>query len=101
MQFFSSFNAKHLRPYIHGRDRFYVCSTVERAEQFGRNPKVYLDGVSKIVHQMPCLQSLLRIRGEDELPPKVGTKLFSIKFKLGRQVASHRILNCINRELLD
>ena len=74
----SSFDLK-----IHGRDRFYVCSTVERAEQFGRNPKVYLDGVSKIVHQMPCLQSLLRIRGEDEQPPKVGTKLFSIKFKLG------------------
>ena len=49
-----------------------MCSTVERAEQFGRSPKVYLDGVAKIVRHLPCLHALLRIRDEDAPPPKVG-----------------------------
>ena len=54
------------------RDRFYVCSTVERAEQFGRSPGVYLDGVKKIVRQTPCLHALLRVREEDSPPSTVG-----------------------------
>ena len=54
------------------RDRFYVCSTVERAEQFGRSPGVYLDGVKKIVRQTPCLHALLRVRDEDSPPSTVG-----------------------------
>ena len=46
--------------------RFFSPSTVDRAEQFGRNPRLFLKAIKKLTGENPCLLSLMDIQKDDE-----------------------------------
>ena len=46
--------------------KFFSPSTVDRAEQFGRNPRLFLRAIKKLSGENPCLLSLLDIQRDDE-----------------------------------
>ena len=46
--------------------RFFSPSTVDRAEQFGRNPRLFLKAIKKLTAENPCLLSLMDIQKDDE-----------------------------------
>jgi hypothetical protein len=56
----------------------YICSTIERAEQFGKNPKIYIEGVEKIAHENSCFTRLLRLDEQPQNgPPKICKKMIN------------------------
>ncbi len=51
----------------------YTCSSVERAAQFGRHPRLYVQGVEKIAREYPCFSRLLRMDDVRVTAPKMST----------------------------
>jgi len=52
--------------YLGHDGKFYSPSTVDRAEQFGRNPTMFLRAIKKLTSENPCLLSLLDIKYFDD-----------------------------------
>ena len=47
--------------YLRYRGKYYSCSHCDRAEQFGRNPDMFLSAINSIANDNPCLLKLLAI----------------------------------------
>ena len=41
------------------KGRLYLCSTVDRAEQFGCEPDLFIQGVTALIHRHSVLEQLL------------------------------------------
>ena len=52
--------------YILHDGKYFSISSVERAEQFGTNPKLFLSAIQKLTRENPCLLKLLSLRDCDE-----------------------------------
>ncbi len=39
--------------------RHYVCSTVDRAREFAKNPDMFVQGVKRLLHENPSLEKLM------------------------------------------
>ena len=48
------------------KGRLYICSSVDRAEQFGADPEMFLLGVATLLHRLPTLASILDAKAEEE-----------------------------------
>ena len=60
--------------YLFYKERYYSTSTVDRAEQFGRNPDLFIIAMKKLIRDSPCLLKLLNVTDEEaeeeEFPSK-------------------------------
>lgn len=52
--------------YLKFENKYYSPSTVDRAEQFGRNPMMFLSAITRLTTENPCLVSLLNIESGSE-----------------------------------
>ena len=51
--------------YLFYKERYYSTSTVDRAEQFGRNPDLFIVAIKKLIRDSPCLLKLLNVTDEE------------------------------------
>ena len=51
--------------YLLYKERYYSISTVDRAEQFGRNPDLFIVAIKKLIRDSPCLLKLLNVTDEE------------------------------------
>ena len=51
--------------YLFYKERYYSISTVDRAEQFGRNPDLFIVAIKKLIKDSPCLLKLLNVTDEE------------------------------------
>ena len=51
--------------YLFYKERYYAISTVDRAEQFGRNPDMFIVAIKKLIKDSPCLLKLLNVTDEE------------------------------------
>ena len=75
--------------YLFYKDRYYSISTVDRAEQFGRNPDLFIVAIKKLIKDSPCLLKLLNVTDEEaeeeESPSKIifiicATKIIDFRY---------------------
>ena len=66
--------------YLFYKDRYYSTSTVTRAEQFGRNPDLFIVAIKKLIRDSPCLLKLLNVTDEEieeeESPSKLNVYIY-------------------------
>ena len=48
------------------KGRLYICSSVDRAEQFGADPEMFLLGLATLLHRLPTLASILDAKPAEE-----------------------------------
>ena len=54
------------------KGRHYSCSSVDRAQQFGKSPAIFVGAVERLVRENPCLEHLLGMGEEDAAEGHVG-----------------------------
>ena len=57
------------------RGRYYVCSTSDRAEKFGAEPELFINGVRQLVYRNSVLEQLLYPGGEADTMVDLDTKM--------------------------
>ena len=61
--------------YLFYKERYYSTSTVDRAEQFGRNPDLFIIAMKKLIRDSPCLLKLLNVTDEEAEEEEFPSKL--------------------------
>ena len=82
--------------YLFYKDRYYSISTVDRAEQFGRNPDLFIVAIKKLIKDSPCLLKLLNVTDEEAEEEESPSKIISFTCATKRLILENLIDNTVN-----